>query len=60
MFNQNLQRKLFTLKNMLSMSGVCRSTANAEDLKTQVENEESGKNLLSKGEGVDQDEKSVV
>ena len=46
---------------MLSMSGVCRS--NAEDLKTQVtqvENEESGKNLLSKAEGVDQDGKSVV
>ena len=41
------------------MSGICRST-NAEDLKTQVENEESGKNLLSKAEGVDQDEKSVV
>ena len=59
MFNENLQRKLFTLKNMLSISGICRST-NAEDLKTPVENEESGKNLLSKGEGVDQDEKSVV
>ena len=61
MLKYNLQRKLFNLKNMFSMSGDSR--INDEYLKTQAENEESGKNgknHLLKAEGVDQAEKSEV